>query len=122
MALQQAVAGTPIEDICRKLEVRQALFFRWTKQYAGMGVFELRELRQLREENKKLKQLVADLSLDKTISQDALRNKWRCRRSNECWRSGRKRPTGSPSDEHAEPSAPHERRFATAASGRPRSR
>ena len=76
MALRQAEAGTPIEEICRKLEVSQASFFRWRKKYAGMGVSELRELRQLREENKKLKQLVADLTLDKTILQEASREKW----------------------------------------------
>jgi len=76
MALRQAEAGTPIEEICRKLEVSQASFFRWRKKYAGMGVSELRELRQLREENKKLKQLVADLTLDKTILQEANRKKW----------------------------------------------
>jgi len=76
MALRQAEAGTPTVEICRKLDVSQASFFRWRKQYGGMGVFELRELRQLREENKKLKQLVADLSLDKTILQDALRKEW----------------------------------------------
>jgi len=76
MALRQAEAGTPIEEICRKLEDSQESFFRWRKQYGGIGVSELRELRQLRDENKKLKQLVADLSLDKTILQDALRNIW----------------------------------------------
>ncbi len=76
MALRQAEAGTPIEEICRKLEVSQASFFRWRKQYGGMGVSELRELRQLRDENKKLKQLVADLSLDKTILREALQKKW----------------------------------------------
>jgi putative transposase len=52
MALCQAEAGTPIEEICRKLEVSQASSFRWRKQYGGMGVSELRELRQLRDENK----------------------------------------------------------------------
>ena len=76
MALRQAEAGTPVEDICRKLDVSQASFFRWKKQYAGLGIPELRELRQLRDENRKLKGLVADLSLDRTILQDALRNKW----------------------------------------------
>ena len=76
MALRQAEAGTPVEDICRKLGVSQATFFRWKKQYAGLGLPELRELRQLRDENRKLKGLVADLSLDRTILQDALRKKW----------------------------------------------
>ena len=76
MALQQTEAGTPVGDICRKLGVSQASFFRWKKQYAGLGIPELRERRQLRDENRKLKGLVADLSLDRTILQDALRKKW----------------------------------------------
>ncbi len=76
MALRQAEAGTPVEEICRKLGISQATFFRWKKQYAGLGLPELRELRQLRDENHKLKGLVADLSLDRTILQEALRKKW----------------------------------------------
>lgn len=76
MALRQAEAGTTVEEICRKLGVSAATFFRWKKVYGSLGVPELRELRQLREENKKLKQLVADLSLDKTILQEAMRKKW----------------------------------------------
>ena len=73
MALRQAEAGTPVEEICRKLGVSAATFFRWKRVYGSLGVPELRELRQLRDENKKLKQLVADLSLDKTILQEAMR-------------------------------------------------
>jgi len=76
MALRQGEAGTPVEDICRKLGISQATYFRWRKSYGGLGVGELRELRQLRDENRRLKQLVADLSLDRTILQDALRKKW----------------------------------------------
>ncbi len=76
MALRQAEVGTPVEEICRKLGVSQATFFRWKKHFGGLGIAELRELRQLREENRKLKGLVADLSLDKTILQEALRKKW----------------------------------------------
>ena len=76
MALRQAEVGTPIDDICRKLGVSQASFFRWKKKFGGLGVPELRELRQLRDENKRLKQLVGDLSLDKTILQEAIRKKW----------------------------------------------
>jgi putative transposase len=76
MALRQAEVGTPVEEICRKLGVSQATFFRWRKHFGGLGVAELRELRQLREENRKLKGLVADLNLDKTILQEALRKKW----------------------------------------------
>lgn len=76
MALRQAEAGTPVVEICRKLEISETTFFRWKKKYGGLGVSELRELRQLREENRKLKGLVADLSLDKSILQEALRKKW----------------------------------------------
>ena len=76
MALRQHEAGTTVGEICRKLEISDTTFFRWQKQYGRMGVSELRELRQLREENRKLKTLVADLSLDKTILQEALRRKW----------------------------------------------
>ena len=76
MALRQAEAGTPVEEICRKLGVSEASFYRWKKRFGSLGVPEVRELRQLRDENKKLKQLVADLSLDKTILQEALRRRW----------------------------------------------
>ena len=76
MALRQAEVGTPVEEICRKLGVSQATFFRWKRKFGGLGVPELRELRQLREENRKLKGLVADLSLDKMILQEAMRKKW----------------------------------------------
>ena len=64
-ALRQAESGVPVVEICRKMEVSEATFYRWKKKFAGMGVAELRRLKQLEEENRKLKQLVADLSLDK---------------------------------------------------------
>ena len=76
MALRQGEAGTPVADICRKLGISQATFFRWKKHFGSLGVPELRELRQLRDENRRLKALVADLSLDKTILQEALQKKW----------------------------------------------
>ncbi len=76
MALRQAEAGTPAAEICRKLQVTETTFYRWKKKYGGLGVTELRELRQLREENRKLKQVVADLTLDKHILNDALEKKW----------------------------------------------
>lgn len=76
MALRQGEAGTPVADICRKLGISQATYFRWKKTYGSLGVPELRELRQLRDENRRLKTLVADLSLDKTILQEALQKKW----------------------------------------------
>ncbi len=76
MALRQAEAGTSVDEICRKLGVSQATFFRWKERFGSLGVPEIRGLRQLRDENRKLKQLVADLSLDKTILQESLRKKW----------------------------------------------
>ena len=76
MALRQHEGGTTVGEICRKLEISDTTLFRWQKHYGGMGVAELRELRQLREETRKLTTLVADLSLDKTILQEALRRKW----------------------------------------------
>ena len=76
MALRQAESGTPVPEICRKLQVAEATFYRWKRQFGGLGLSELRELKHLKEENRKLKQLVADLSLDKTILQEALRKNW----------------------------------------------
>ena len=75
-ALRQADGGTAVEEICRKLGVSEATFYRWKKQFAGMGTVEIRRLKQLEEENTKLKRLVADLSLNKTMLQDVLRKKW----------------------------------------------
>lgn len=75
-ALRQAESGTAVEEICRKLGVSEPTFCWWKKQFAGMGVAEIRRLKQLEEENAKLKRLVADLTLDKTMLQDALRRKW----------------------------------------------
>lgn len=74
-ALKQYESGEKVADICRKLGVSQASFYTWKKQYAGMGVQELRELRQLREENSRLKRLVADLSLDRQILQEIVSKK-----------------------------------------------
>lgn len=74
-ALRQAEAGKKIGDICREMGVSQQAFYNWKRRYAGVGVSELRELRQLREENRKLKTLVADLTLDKHILQEVLSKK-----------------------------------------------
>jgi putative transposase len=71
-ALRQAESGTAVAEICRKLGVSEPTFYRWKKQFAGMGTVEIRRLKQLEEENAKLKRLVADLSLDKTMLQDVL--------------------------------------------------
>ena len=74
-ALKQAERGTPVAEVVRKMGVSEPTFYRWKKQYAGMGVGEIRRLKQLEEENRKLKQLVADLSLDKLMRQDVLSKK-----------------------------------------------
>ena len=74
-ALRQAESGTPVPEICRKMGVNEQTFYRWKKKYIGMGIAEVRRLRVLEEENRKLKQLVADLSLDKQMLQDVLRKK-----------------------------------------------
>lgn len=74
-ALRRSEGGTPATEICRELGVTQNTFYRWKRKYSGIGTPELRELRQLREENRKLKQVVADLTLDRTMLQDALRKK-----------------------------------------------
>ncbi len=74
-ALRQSESGTPVEEICRKLGVSEQTFYRWKKKFAGMGVSEVRRLKQLEEENRKLKQLVADLSLDKAMLQEIVRKK-----------------------------------------------
>ena len=62
-------------DICRKMGVPEATYSRWKKQFSGLDVSELRELRQVRDENKKLKQLVAELTLDKAVLREALGKK-----------------------------------------------
>jgi len=67
--------GTPIEEVCRKMGISDATFYNWKKKYGGLGPSEVRRLKQLEEENTKLKKLVADLSLDKAMLQDVLSKK-----------------------------------------------
>lgn len=74
-ALKQAETGVRVEEVCRKMGVSAATFYNWKKRYGGLGVNELRELRQLKEENFRLKRLVADLSLDKEMLKDIIEKK-----------------------------------------------
>lgn len=74
-ALKQAELGTAVPEICRKMGISDATFYNWKKKYGGLGPSELRRLRQLEEENRKLKQLVADLSLDKAMLQEVVAKK-----------------------------------------------
>jgi len=72
-ALQQAESGVTVAEVCRKLGISEATFYSWKKKYGGLGPVELRRLRQLEEENAQLKRIVADLTLDKQMLQDALK-------------------------------------------------
>jgi putative transposase len=74
-ALRQVESGTPPADVCRQLGVSEATFYIWKKKYGHLGVTELRRLRQLEDENNRLKRLVADLTLDKHMLSEALRKK-----------------------------------------------
>jgi putative transposase len=74
-ALRQAETGTALGEVIRKMGISTQTFYRWKKEYGQMGVEEIRRLKQLEEENRKLKQLVADLSLDKLMLQDVLSKK-----------------------------------------------
>ena len=73
--LRQAEAGTPVSDVCRQLGIAEATFYVWKKKYANLGVTELRRLRQLEDENARLKPLVADLTLDRHILQEVIKKK-----------------------------------------------
>ena len=75
-ALKQAETGTRVEEVCRKMGISEATFYHWKKKFGGMGVTELRRLRQLEEENQRLKRLVADLSLDKEMLQEVIKKKF----------------------------------------------
>ena len=75
-ALKQAETGNRVEKVCRKMGISEATFYNWKKKFGGMGVTELRRLRQLEEENQRLKRLVADLSLDKEMLQEVIKKKF----------------------------------------------
>ena len=75
LVLKQAEAGIPIQDLIRKYGICEQTFYRWKKRYGGLDASELQQLKQLREENRRLKGLVADLTLDKQILQEVLSKK-----------------------------------------------
>ena len=74
-ALKQSESGTSVEEVCRKMGISEATFYNWKKKYGGLGVTELRRLKQLEEENRRLKGLVADLTLDKQMLQEVVQKK-----------------------------------------------
>ena len=74
-ALKQSETGVKVAEVCRKMGISEATFYNWKKKYGGLGVSELRRLKQLEEENRQLKKLVADLSLDKQMLQDVFSKK-----------------------------------------------
>jgi putative transposase len=75
-ALREVETGTGVTDTCRKMGISEQTFYNWKKKYSGMGVPEIRRLKALEEENRQLKKLVADLSLDKHMLQDVLSKKF----------------------------------------------
>jgi putative transposase len=75
-AIKQNESGVHVSEICRKMGISEATFYNWKKKYGGLGVSELRKLKSLEEENYKLRQIVADLTLDKQMLQDVLKKKF----------------------------------------------
>lgn len=75
-ALRQVEHRTTVSEVCRKLGVTEQTLYRWKRKFAGMGIAELRRLREVEDENRRLKQLVADLTLDKQMLQEVLRKNW----------------------------------------------
>jgi len=73
--LRQGEEGTTVEEVCRKAGISQATYYNWRNKYGGLMPSEMKRLKQLEEENSKLKKLVADLSLDKEMLQDVIRRK-----------------------------------------------
>ena len=69
-ALKQGDAGQPVADVCRQMGISEATYYNWKKRYGNLGLLEVRELRQLRDENARLKRLVADLTLDRHVLQE----------------------------------------------------
>lgn len=107
-ALHQAESGTTVREVCREHGISDATFYIWKKKYAGLGLSELRELRQLREENSKLKHLVADLSLDRHILQEIVQKSSKASSAARAWAvdtSGvrpERAPRGGADEDHAQ--------------------
>lgn len=78
-ALKQAENGKPVRDVCRELGMSEQSFYTWKRKYGGMGISELRKLRQLRDENRQLKRIVAELILDKHILQEVCQRRLQMR-------------------------------------------
>ena len=74
-ALKRAEAGVPVKDLCRELEISSATFYQWRSKYGGMEASDLKRLKELEEENRRLKQMYADLSLDHEILKDIVERK-----------------------------------------------
>ena len=74
--VKQVEAGVPVVEVCRRVGIQEQTFYRWKKKFVGMEVDQVRQLKQLQEENSKLKKLVAELSLDKAMLQDVLSKKF----------------------------------------------
>jgi putative transposase len=74
--LKQAEVGVPVVELCRQAGITEQTFYRWKKQYVGLEIDQVRQLKQLQEENVRLKRLVAELSLDRTMLQDVLAKKF----------------------------------------------
>jgi putative transposase len=73
--IKQGEDGTPVAEICRKAGISQATYFNWKKKYAGLLPTEMKRLKQLEDENARLKKIVADLTLDREMLQDVIRRK-----------------------------------------------
>ena len=73
--IKQGDEGTPVAEICRKVGISQATYFNWKKKYAGLLPTEMKRLKQLEDENGRLKKIVADLTLDREMLQDVIRRK-----------------------------------------------
>ena len=90
-ALQQAENGVKVAEVCRKMGIHEATFYNWKKKYGGLGISELRRLKALEEKNRQLKQLVADLSLDKQMLQDVLKKSSNSySKTISCWKSNQR--------------------------------